>query len=46
LLLHPVLQAHDFLGDVDIAGVGKMPEFGDLAFDLRDRLLEVEIRRH
>ena len=44
--LHLVLQAHDFVGDVYIAGVGQVPELGNLAFQLRDRLLEIEIRRH
>ena len=46
LLLHLVLQAHDFLGDVDIARVRQVPELGNLAFELRDRLLEVEICGH
>jgi hypothetical protein len=46
LPLHLVLEAHHLLGDVDIARVGQVPELGDLAFELRDRLLEVEIGRH
>ena len=46
LLLHPVLQAHDLLGDIDIARVRQMPELGNLAFELRNRLLEVEIGGH
>ncbi len=46
LLLHLVLQAHDLLGDVDIARVGQMPQLGNLAFQLGDRLLEVEVGGH
>ena len=34
------------VGNVDIAGIGQMPEFGNLAFQLGDRLLEFEERFH
>jgi len=46
LLLHLVLQAHDLLGDVDIARVRQVPQLGNLAFKIGNRLLEVEIGGH
>ena len=40
------LQAADLLGDVQVGGAAEMAELGDLAFEIGDRLLEVEKGPH
>ena len=46
ILVDPRLQTAHFLGDVDVAAVGQVAQFGDLTFKLGDRLFEVEIGGH
>ncbi len=45
-LLRLRLQARDLLRDVHVVGIRQMPQFGDLAFQLRDRFFEIEIVVH
>ncbi len=40
------LEARDLLGDVDVAGGGEVTQLLDLAFQLGNRLFEVEKGRH
>ena len=40
------LQLFHLVGDVDLAVVGKVPQFFDFAFEFSDRLLEVEEIMH
>ena len=42
--VHLDLQLGNFVGDVDIAGVGQMPKLLDLAFEFRDRAFQIQER--